>query len=66
MQRCLLLKDSAWKSIEQRPVMGFRKAGILNAISSIRDDPVVENSISCSDAASQSVEKNEAQISLDG
>ena len=52
---------SAWKSIEQRPVMGingFRKAGILDAISSIRDDPVVENSGSatCSNAASQSVE----------
>lgn len=34
---------SAWKSIEDRPIMainGFRKAGILNAISSIRDDPM--------------------------
>ena len=39
-------------------INGFRKAGILDAISSIRDDPVVENSGSatCSNAASQSVE----------
>lgn len=50
---------SAWKSIEQRPAMvinGFRKAGIRDAISSVKDDDEIANSLS---TASEDVEQTE-------